>query len=208
MGSFLAAEDRPFRKNTGLVLKFLGGRLAGYLCFGIVLGYLGEKFDSRWLRLVTDISFIFLSILLLLYLTGLSTGVKVFMSLSFPRKRESRTGSPTKTFGDDNIIEHKKDNACVQERSNPCIMGFLMGLNLCPPFLLSMAYVLSRHSILYGAVYFALFFLSSSIYFLPLVFIGGLSKAAEFRKLARWSGFVVGILFLVYGIYSIFHNLS
>lgn len=85
-------------------------------------------------------------------------------------------------------------------------MGFFMGINLCPPFLLSVTYVFSEHSPFYGAVYFALFFLASSVYFLPLVFVGLASRAREFRIMSRASGFIVSGIFLVYGLYSLLHN--
>jgi putative effector of murein hydrolase LrgA (UPF0299 family) len=85
-------------------------------------------------------------------------------------------------------------------------MGFFLGINLCPPFLLSVAYVFQQQSPLYGMFYFALFFLSSSVYFLPLLFVGLASKIQELRIVARISGFLVATLFFIYGIYSIVHN--
>jgi len=85
-------------------------------------------------------------------------------------------------------------------------MGFFMGINLCPPFLLSVAYIFRQQSAFYGALYFALFFLTSSVYFLPVVFLGLASKAKELRTMARVSGFLVAVIFFVYGIYSIVHN--
>jgi len=177
MGSFLAAEKRPLRKNASEVLKFLTGRLCGYLCFGLLVGYLGERFDSRWLRLATDFSFIVLSVILFVFLLGLM--------------REERLLCPSSGF---------------LKGKSPLLMGFFMGINLCPPFLLSVTYIFSQHSAFYGLIYFTLFFLSSSIYFLPLVFVGLLAKAGEFRSVARWSGFFVSGIFFIYGIYSIFHT--
>lgn len=178
MGSFLTAEDRPLRKNTLLVFQFLGGRLAGYVCIGLIAGYLGEKLNFGWLRLMTDISFILLSTLLFFYLIGLI-----------------REKSPFCAFS--NRLKGK----------NPFAMGFLMGINLCPPFLLAISYVISRGQFLYGAIYFMLFFLSSSIYFLPLIFSGFLSRTKEFRIMARLSGFLVAVIFFIYGCYSILHNI-
>ena len=178
MGSFLAAEERSLKKNTGEVLKFLAGRLLGYLGFGLLAGYLGERFDSRWLRLATALSFILLSVILLFYLLGLL-------------RREKRTCPSSGFF-----------NA-----KSPVLMGFFMGINLCPPFLLSVTFIFSQHSTFYGLAYFLLFFLSSSLFFLPLIFVGLLAQAAEFRAIARLSGFLVSGIFFVYGIYSIFHTL-
>ncbi len=178
MGSFLVAEERSLRTSAWEVLKFLSGRLVGYLCFGLIVGYLGEKFDSRWLRLATALSFILLSVILFGYLRGLIRYEKVFCP-------------PTSLLKD----------------QSPLLMGFFMGINLCPPFLLSVTYIFSQHSAFYGVFYFALFFLSSSIYFLPLVFVGLLAKTGEFRSVARLSGFLVSGIFFVYGIYSLFHTM-
>ncbi len=177
LGVLFGAEERGTKKNFLILLEFLAGRLAGYLCFGLLVGYLGEKFDPRGLRLATDISFIALSLALFLYLLGLA------------RK---------KTFC--------KTPPWLKDR-NPAFMGFFMGINLCPPFLLSVTYVFSQRSPFYGMVYFALFFLASSLYFLPIVFVGLASRAKEFRTLARVSGFLVAGIFFIYGIYSILHNL-
>lgn len=177
MGSFLAAEERPFRKNFLSVLQFIGGRLVGYLCFGLLFGYLGERLDYRWLRVITSLSLVVLSVIMVFYLLGLIRDKKVFC------------WSP-------NFFKEK----------SPALLGFFMGINICPPFLLSVVYIFSQGSAIYGMVYFALFFLSSSIYFLPLVFLGFLSKVREFQLVARICGFLVAAIFSVYGIYSLMHN--
>ena len=174
MAPLVAAEDRPLHRNLFIVLEFLTGRLAGYLCFGILAGWLGERFGSRWLKLGTDLSFILLSIVLVFYLLGLIREQGLFCRAS--------------TF--------------FRTRS-PALMGFLMGINICPPFLLSVLYVFAQKSPFYGMVYFALFFLASSVYFLPMIFIGMLASTRDFRKIARWSGFLTAFLFFSYGIYSL-----
>jgi sulfite exporter TauE/SafE len=176
MGVFFAAEERRPRSNLFVFLEFLAGRLVGYLCFGLLVGYLGEKFEVRWLRRATDISFIVLSLILLFFLLGLV---------------REKSLCPTPKW--------------LKTRS-PLVMGFFMGINLCPPFLLSVAYVFQQQSPLYGMAYFALFFLSSSVYFLPLLFVGFAAKIQELRTVARLSGFLVVTLFFIYGIYSIVHN--
>ena len=133
MGVFFSAEERGTRKNFLMLLEFLAGRLAGYLCFGFLVGYLGEKLDLRWIRHATDISFIVLSLALLFFLLGLVR-----------EKSFCRTPPWLKNRG-------------------PALMGFFMGINLCPPFLLSVAYIFKQQSPLYGMLYFMLFFLASSL---------------------------------------------
>jgi len=41
MGVLFAAEERTSRKNLLILAELLAGRLAGYLCFGLAVGYLG-----------------------------------------------------------------------------------------------------------------------------------------------------------------------
>ncbi|HPS36666.1 MAG TPA: sulfite exporter TauE/SafE family protein [Candidatus Omnitrophota bacterium] len=177
MGAFLAAENRSSGRNLRIVLEFLGGRLAGYLIFGMAAGYLGERLNSRWLGFATDISFIVLSVLLCLYLLGIL------------KEKNGMCGT-----------------ALFFRGKSPLVMGFFMGINLCPPFLLSVAYIFQHKNPLYGMAYFTIFFLSSSVYFLPLAFVGLAARAREFRTAARLSGFLVAALFFLYGLYSIFHN--
>lgn len=175
-GSLVAAEERPFKKNVSVVFQFLAGRLAGYLCFGIAAGYLGKHFESSWAPLATSFSFILLSAILFFYLIGL---LKQNVFSSFCRR--------------------------ALGGKSPILLGFFMGMNLCPPFLLSVLFVFKQQNVLYGVFYFALFFLSSSIYFLPLIFLGFAARAREFRIIARLSGFLTALVFFVYGCYSILH---
>jgi len=87
-------------------------------------------------------------------------------------------------------------------------MGFLMGINICPPFLMSLAYVFSLHSAFKGIIYFLMFFLGTTLYFLPVAFLGFLGKMKEFRLIARVAGLIVGFAFLTYGIYYIIRGLT
>src|SRR6056297_380746 len=85
----------------------------------------------------------------------------------------------------------------------PILMGFLMGINICPPFLMSLTYVFTLGNVLKGILYFVLFFISTSVYFLPIIFLGWLGKFKEFRLVGKIAGFMAGIGFLIYGLYNI-----
>ncbi len=166
----IVAENRTFLKNLVLILQFLFGRLIGYVAFGAFFGYLGEKLDNTWLQLIANGSLLVLSLLLILFVSGL--------------------------------FRTKMTQACTAGRrsfQHPVAMGFLMGVNLCPPFLMSLAYVFSLHSAGLGVLYFLLFFLSSSVYFLPLLAAGFLGRMKEFQLAARISGLLVGVIFLIHG---------
>lgn len=173
LATFMASEHRDVKANSKLIFRFILGRLLGYILFGSIFGFLGEKLQSPFLTLITDLSLILISIVLILYLCGLL--------------KEKKESCPSQKF-------HSR---------NAMMMGFLMGINICPPFLLSLPYVFSLHSTWLGVVYFLIFFLASSIYFLPMIFVGMLGKIKEFQLVARLSGFICAGIFIVYGGYSI-----
>lgn len=178
ISSYLVSEKRRAGENFKVILQIIGGRFIGYLLFGAFFGYLGEKIDSPTVNLILILSLIGLSLLLILYAFDL---MKPKWACLF------KVNKYRKRF--------------------PLIMGFLMGINLCPPFLISLAYVFTLHSLWKGLIYFAMFFLGTSLYFPPLTFLGFLNRMKEFRWIARISALIVGITFLIYGIYYISRGL-
>lgn len=171
---YLVAEQRDAKGTVGTLLQFILGRLGGYILFGAVFGWLGERLTGFVFNLFMIVSLVLLSILLILYAVSLMNPSWSVCGLSaWPRRRI------------------------------PLLMGFLMGVNICPPFLISVAYVFTLHSMFKGIVYFLVFFVATTLYFLPLFFLGFLSKMNEFRVVARVSAVLVGLLFTAYGIYAI-----
>lgn len=189
---YLVSEERKFGKNFKIILEFILGRLGGYILFGAIFGYLGEKVNNQTVNLILIFSLIILSLVLILYAIGF-----------FPPRRgetSSRAGKPKGIFCSAKYVKFRE--------KSPILMGFLMGINICPPFLMSLAYVFTLHSVLRGMIYFLMFFLGTTIYFLPVTFLGFLGKMKEFRLIARIAGLVVGFAFLVYGIYYIIRGLT
>ena len=172
---YLVSEKRKLKNNFKILLEFIFGRLVGYLLFGAVFGYLGEKISNQTVNLILIISLLILSIVLIFYALGFLKPKGIFCSAKYTKFKKRA----------------------------PIVMGFLMGINICPPFLMSLAYVFTLHSAVKGIVYFLMFFLGTTIYFLPVTFLGYLGKMKEFRLVARVAGLVVGLAFLIYGIYYI-----
>jgi sulfite exporter TauE/SafE len=171
---YLVAENRDAKATAAVLLQFILGRLAGYVFFGAVIGFIGEWFSGEWFNLFSIVSLVLMSVLLVVYGLGLM------------KPAWSVCGADW-----------------LKGRRLPMLMGFLMGLNICPPFLMSVAYVFTLHSMVKGIVYFLVFFAATTLYFLPLFFLGFLGKMSEFRVVARVSAILVGVLFTVYGIYAL-----
>ena len=166
-----AAEDRSARATLRVWLQFILGRLAGYALFGAAVGGLGERLDATWLAPISTIGMMIMALLLIFYAIG------------FRRPTWSFCAAGTR-----------------RGKATPALFGLLMGINACPPFLISAAYVLTLHSMLKGIAYFLVFFCATTVYLIPLFFVGILGRMREFRLAARASALAVGIQFLVYGL--------
>jgi len=79
----------------------------------------------------------------------------------------------------------------------PLLLGFLTGVNICPPFLASLAYVFNLKDAILSLLYFFAFFLGTSTYIIPSAIFGVFTKFSWMQKLARISGFSVGVYFIV-----------
>ena len=169
-----AAEARSARRNLDVWLQFLLGRLAGYVLFGAAIGWLGEQFASAWLDRVSILGLLLMALVL------------VFYAIGFRRPRWSFCAAGT-----------------PRAATAPLLLGFLLGLHICPPFLMSVAYVFTLHSTVKGILYFLVFFCATSVYLVPLLAVGWLGRMPEFRLAARLSALAVGILFLAYGILNL-----
>ena len=166
-----AAEARSARRNLAVWLQFLLGRLAGYVLFGAAIGWLGERFASAWLDRISILGLLLMALVL------------VFYAIGFRRPRWSFCAAGT-----------------PRAATAPLLLGFLLGLHICPPFLMSVAYVFTLHSTVKGILYFLVFFCATSVYLVPLLAVGWLGRMPEFRLAARLSALAVGLLFLAYGI--------
>ena len=176
---YLIAEERKLRVNFIELAKFLLGRLAGYLLFGLIFSYLGEKLNFGTISFFSMLSLALLSLIIILY------------SLNFFKiKFASLACSYLKL----NVVKP------------PFLIGFLTGVNVCPPFLLSLNYIFILGDVFKGLLYFFFFFIASSMYFIPLVILSKLSYVKEFQKLARLTMLIVGLIFFAYSIYNILTN--
>ena len=154
------------------------GRLTGYLAIGAAFGYLGQVLKINQLTYFSLISLGLLSFVIILY------------SLNF---FQWRLPSFCATF---------------KKVKPPFFIGLLTGLNICPPFLLSLNYILVMGSVAKGLIFFFFFFLVTSLYFIPLIFLGKLSRLNDFKILARWTLLIVSTIFLIYSIYGLLNLLK
>jgi sulfite exporter TauE/SafE len=174
---FLCSVDFD-KKNQHylLVLLFLAGRLVGYIFVGAVVGYIGnftkDYVNQRIVKYLFAASY--LGIGLLMLLSGIWH--------NFPQLKLCKYFSKA-----------------YNHLWGALYFGFFTGLSLCPPFLAAIERVLHTGGVVYGMLYFFLFFVGTSLFFLPLVGIKYLNRfKKEINLIARFTLILIGLYFFLY----------
>ncbi len=168
--SVIFSDRLSFKKSLGAISEFISGRLIAYIALGGVIGYLGNKLPGSVVQTFSAVSIIIFSMLFLL--NGIS-GI-------FPDHQVCKLLIKFPVF-----------------KRFPLISGILIGLNICPPFLLAVATVVSIGEALKGFLFFLSFFLATSLYIAPFIFASGLSKFNFLRLIAKLSATISGGLFWI-----------
>lgn len=174
----LLSQRRHLKSAFWVILEFSLGRLLGYVLFGALIGWLGWKINSSLVHLIISLGSLVLSLLMMAYVLGFWV------------------------FG---------AKTCVRRFNKikiPFVLGFLTGINVCPPFLASLGYVFNLGGVLRGALYFLMFFLGTSVYIIPMGFLYVLTTSKVFRKIALISGFLAGLYFFYFAIRSLLTFIS
>jgi sulfite exporter TauE/SafE len=174
LAPLIVSVDEPHRySRTGrLVALFLLGRLAGYLCVGLLAGLVGSRIfepgaTPGW------------AVTLLMGITLLVFGVlKSFPTLRLCRMWPAGRGSAG--WG--------------------VLLGLLTGLSICPPFVVAVASSTLAGSVTGSVLYFAAFFSGTMLYVPPLMLLGPLSSRVPFNQVAKGCLLLSGIWFLWRGL--------
>ncbi len=178
---FLSREWSPRRNALGTAL-FFGGRLAGYLLFGLILGALGALaagyLTPLWEGRIGALAYLLTGVLLLM--EGIFYNLEKPRFQCFMKKRYPWTGG---LF----------------------LFGLLTGLHFCPPFFAAAVRVTAEGGgPLQGGLFFLFFFLGTSLYFLPLLAAPWLTRKPAVRLVARMTLLLMGgYFFLVLGLFNL-----
>jgi sulfite exporter TauE/SafE len=169
-----------WRQNAGLVGWMLFGRLIAYIGVGFLVGALGG-FAVRYLDPDLQRRLLAVSNTLIGALMVASGLMHNAPGLKFCRAFRSVYRPTWGSF----------------------LYGLFTGLNICPPFFLAASRVFGAGSGWTGMVYFAMFFLGTSVYFLPLLGVHLIRDRLEtVRLVARLVLILIGgYFFLFQGIF-------
>jgi hypothetical protein len=156
----------PFR----MFGEFLAGRLSAYLIFATLAALFGAEIQSSPAGRKAAAA-LMAGLAVLLILQGLS--------LSFPEWRACGA---------------MRRSAVL--RRFPFAAGLVLGINLCPPLVAALTYMLAVGRWLPCVGFSIAFFLGTVVFLLPLVLSGFLGRIASIRGLAEAAAVFSGIWFL------------
>jgi sulfite exporter TauE/SafE len=175
---FLMHEGQTVRQNLVTLLKFLVGRMGGYLIFGLLAWATGSLLLEAvgYQALIIGIAYVGLAIVLL---------------LAVLRKRAS-AGSCT--------FEGARATLNRWPAFLPVGMGFLAGLKICPLLLLAFTDAASTGTLVGSLVFFVAFFLGTSVYFIPIPFLGVFRRVSALQIVGKFAAVIVALYYLYAGI--------
>jgi len=167
---YLVSEDRSLKKSFLKVMEISGGRFFAYLMFGAAAGWLGSVMPNQQRTLFTGISFILISIFLVLNVV--------------------RTQKAAKCC---------KVPAWSKFTSSAFVLGIVTGVNFCPSFLIALTKSLDLGGVIGGTLLFMGFFVGTTIFLLPLAFGGMLTAIGKVKIAARYASILIAIWFIWQG---------
>ncbi|MEA1972551.1 MAG: sulfite exporter TauE/SafE family protein [Candidatus Cloacimonadota bacterium] len=173
---FLLSEKRSLWNSSLKVFEISLGRFIAYLTFGALAGFTGSQLSSFNREIFTAISYISISLYLLFSAYRTHQHTKMCAIPKFTKFTQSAF-----------------------------LLGIVTGLNFCPSFLLAISNAISSGGAMNGSLLFLGFFFGTTIYLIPLIFVGGISKIHKMQHIAKFISILVGLYFLFSGIQTFIH---
>jgi len=172
----LLAERAGLRRNTRYLSTFLGARFLGYLLFAAVAWELGALIS---LPLAPRIILIGVVHVLL-------GGVLLWYAYSAGHAcAPSCSGSELVSLG----VTKKRGVA------GAAALGFLTGLSLCPPFVAAGVRAAELGSVAAALLFFAVFFVGTSVWFVPFVSLGCVARNSAVTTVARMAMVLIALYY-------------
>ncbi len=176
---WMAAESRDWRGTAALLTRFLAGRLAGYLTFAVAAWAAGLALpvDARHRVLVFGLA---------------NLALAVFLAYAALCRRRTCQSAQSAIA----LLQIAPVAPRRRWRIPAALpLGFLTGLNLCPPFVAAGLRAAQLNSLYASLAFFAVFFLGTAVWFAPTLAIAPLRRHAAVSAIAR---IVMGVLAVYY----------
>lgn len=171
---YMFAEGRStWQGNLRILGEFMAGRFVAYAIFGALVGWVGALLRPHISVRMTSIALGVTAMVMLIYALNQSLPQWKICGPFINRKWARRV---------------------------PFALGFLIGINVCPPFLVAMARLVQVGRVGSGLIFFLSFFVGTSLYILPLLGMSPLTKIERFRFVGMFSAILSSAWFLYHAI--------
>lgn len=177
----LLSERAGFRPHARYLSVFLGARLAGYLLFAVVAWEIGALVSLPAGPRVVLMGAVNL----------LLAGVLLWYAWSARRN----CGASCAASGLVQIGETQNRRA-----AGPAALGLLTGLSLCPPFVAAGVRAAELGSVAQALLFFFLFFIGTSVWFMPFISLGCITRNEAVMTVARMAMALIALYYATSGI--------
>lgn len=189
---WMLVQPHGVKTHARQLSLFLAARLVGYLIFAAAVWSAGSVIPRTWV----GHSWLVGSVQLLL-----AAGLLLF-AVGWPRLRRPAQITPAPLV---QIGEPPR-----AQSSGAATLGFLTGINLCPPFLVAGVRAAQLATLPAALLFFALFFIGTSLWFSPFLSLGFLRRTPALLTVARmaavllacWYGFSGGSILIERAVYG------
>jgi len=171
---WLTVRQQSAARSASLLGSFLAGRLVAYLLFGSLAWSLGLLVSAQSQQHAVIYGLAHLTV----------AGTLFYEAWKF---RKARPGSG----------ESKPNSA---DAAAPAILGLLTGLNLNPPFIAAGLQASSAPTLEEALVFFMLFFVGTSVWFLPFAAMRWIPRSAKLLTVARYAVLLMACYFFCLGL--------
>ncbi|MGB7845409.1 MAG: sulfite exporter TauE/SafE family protein [Candidatus Acidiferrum sp.] len=177
----LLAGRAGWKLNTRYLSAFLGARFLGYLLFAAVAWELGALVSLPPAQRIFIIGAIHV----------LLAGVLLWYAYAAGHTcAQSCASSELVSIGV--TKKHALPGAAL--------LGFLTGLSLCPPFVAAGIRAAELHSVVVALLFFAVFFVGTSIWFVPFVGLGCVARNEAVTTVARMAMVLIAAYYAYLGL--------
>jgi len=164
---WMLTQPQGFQRQGKRMAIFLAGRLAGYLSFAIVAWSIGTAIPASWAARpwVYGAVELALAAALLVYAAG------------WPHPR-CRLVEPV-----ENLVQIGPKPR--RPPSGALVLGFLTGINLCPPFLVAAVRAAQLSNLGFALLFFTSFFAATALWFTPLLTLSWVRRTPAVLTVAR-----------------------
>ena len=173
LAPYLLAGGGSWKGGLGAFIEFLGGRFAAYMLFAAAAALLGRLSGPYLPRGAVSAGMVLMS--LLMFYSSI---------LGSEKQRPACLAGPS---------------AAWTEKRIPLILGFLTGINICPPFAAGLLRLIGLGDILKSLVFFCGFFFATSIFMLPALAPAPFS-GPRLRRIGRMTLFLAALWYLFLGL--------